>query len=130
VARTLPSFLAGPGRPETHLSCGEVGVCVGEGRVFVHLPLVGENRDDDENQRKRGRQPGKRERLNACLRGRHRPLSLHAGPEPVKSAPKKAGKTQNTIDSGGRRLHSGSSMSRTPNATKSIFAFVARITLR
>jgi hypothetical protein len=39
-------------------------------------------------------------------------------------------KPKNTIDAGARRPHSGSSMSRTPNAIKSIFAFVARISLR
>lgn len=39
-------------------------------------------------------------------------------------------KPVNTIDSGRRSLHSGVSMSRTPNAAKSIFAFVARISLR
>ena len=40
------------------------------------------------------------------------------------------GKPVNTIDAGAPRPHSESSMSRTPNATKSIFAFVARISLR
>ena len=39
-------------------------------------------------------------------------------------------KPVNTIDAGLPRPHSGSSMSRTPNATKSIFAFVARISMR
>jgi hypothetical protein len=32
----------------THYSRGKVGVCGVNGRVFVYLPLVGENRNNDE----------------------------------------------------------------------------------
>jgi hypothetical protein len=39
-------------------------------------------------------------------------------------------KPVNTIDGEAVSLHAGSSMSRTPNAKKAIFAFVARISLR
>ena len=54
-------------------------------RVFVYLPLVGENEDGDEkNERARGRKL--REQLcgYACLRGRHRIPTMHGPATRVK----------------------------------------------
>jgi len=58
---------------------------------------------------------------------------VHAGACAVKFYPfflRFGGKPVNTIDAGAPKPQSESSMPRTPNAPKSIFAFVARISLR
>ena len=96
----------------------------------MYLPLVGENRDNDDNEGAHAHGPDERERGNACLRGRHRPLTVHAGACAVKFWPFLGVKPVNTIDGEARSLHAGSSMSRTPNAKQAIFAFVARISPR
>jgi hypothetical protein len=54
-------------------------------RVRV-LPLVGENRnDDDQNEREHACEPDGRIRKDACLRGRHRALTLPGDWRSVKS---------------------------------------------
>ncbi|HWC45922.1 MAG TPA: hypothetical protein VG868_07385 [Casimicrobiaceae bacterium] len=54
--------------------------------MFVYLPLVGENEgDNEENERARACGPQQRLCRNACQRGRHRFLTLHAGRAGVKS---------------------------------------------
>jgi hypothetical protein len=70
--RTLPPSRC---RHETHLWCGEVGVCASIRRVFASSPLVGDNRNDDEkNERERADEAGDLARGDACQRccGRHR----------------------------------------------------------
>ena len=79
-------------------------------RVFVYLPLVGENEDDDRNnERAHAGEPHERLCRNACERGRHRLLTLPGPRRPVKS---KGAKTDKAIDavrstgqSGGRDAH-------------------------
>jgi hypothetical protein len=86
---------------------------------------VGENRDDDEeNERARACEPQLRLCRNACRRGRHRSLTLQVAARLVKSDRATA------LTSAPRAFKLPGSMSRTPNAAKSIFAFVARISLR
>jgi hypothetical protein len=58
---------------------------------------------------------------------------MPVAPRPVKSWPftgPNPPKPENTLTRGAPGLSLDSSMSRTPNASKSIFAFVAGITLR
>jgi hypothetical protein len=99
-------------------------------RVFVYLPLVGENEDDDKNDgRKHTGKPQKGRCGDACLRGRHRHLTL---PGPGRSV--KCGfslEPDNFVDVVRRAVHCVGQMARTPNARKpkSILAFVAPFTL-
>jgi hypothetical protein len=94
-------------------------------RVFVYLPLVGENDDDDEkNERAGAREP--RERLNrdACDRAsRHQALTLT-----VRGGPSSRNKRTKGLTAAPRPFSLDCSMARATSFAKpiSIFAFVAR----
>jgi hypothetical protein len=94
-------------------------------RVFVYLPLVGENDDDDEkNERARAREPQQRFGRDACERtGRHQALTLT-----VRAHPSSRVKRTNGLTAARRAFSLDCSMARATSFAKpiSIFAFVAR----
>jgi hypothetical protein len=94
-------------------------------RVFVYLPLVGENDDDDEkNERGRADEPQQRLGRDACDRaGRHQALTLT-----VRAGPSSRDKRTNGLTAARQPFSLSCSMARATRFTKpiSIFAFVAR----
>jgi hypothetical protein len=97
-------------------------------RVFVYLPLVGENDDDDEkNERAGAREPQQRFSGDACHRAsRHQALTLT-----VRAGPSSGDKRTNGLTTPRQPFSLGCSMARATRFTKpiSIFAFVARFHL-
>ena len=97
--------------------------------MFVYLPLVGENDDDDEeNERAGACEPHQRFGRNASERARrHERLTLHGPSALVKSWVKRT----NGLTAAGRPFSLGCSMARARRFGKpiSIFAFVARFHL-
>jgi hypothetical protein len=94
-------------------------------RVFVYLPLVGENDDDDEkNERAGAREPQRRFSRDACDRaGRHQALTLT-----VRDRPSSRDKRTNGLTAARQPFSLGCSMARATSFLEpiSIFAFVAR----
>jgi hypothetical protein len=94
-------------------------------RVFVYLPLVGENDDDDEeNERGRADEPQQRLGRDACDRAtRHQALTLT-----VRAGPSSRDKRTNGLTAARRGFRLESPMFGATSFTKpiSIFAFVAR----
>jgi hypothetical protein len=97
-------------------------------RVFVYLPLVGENDDDDEeNERAGTREPQQRFGRRPCERARrHEGLTLT-----VRTDPSSRVKRTNGLTDRPQRFRVGRSMVRATRFAKpiSIFAFVARFHL-
>ena len=96
--------------------------------MFVYLPLVGENDDDDEeNERGRACEPHEALCRDACDRAsRHQALTLT-----VRAATSSGDKRTNGLTAAGQPFSLSSSMPRATRFSKPIstFAFVARFHL-